>query len=314
MATEAAGGLWRNFLVAATRIAREPLAQFFAVALVLFGAERIIHGPERQHPGFEISISQGRVRQIAESYRLLTGRLPSRAELQALVEDFIDEEVDYREAIAMGLDADDTIVRRRMRQKLEFLAEDGEVVAEPSEAQLAQWLRDHPASYRLEERISFRQVLAGRDSRGARAEADARAFVARLRAGADPESMGDASMLPSVAPATTQQGVGAQFGEAFAAGLFNHRGEGWFGPLTSPFGAHAVLIVSRDAGRAPPLAQVRERVRADWIQAERQAKRDAFQTRLRERYRVTIQWPEPYASQPAPRDVPHIRRLPNGEE
>src|SRR5689334_5540209 len=116
---------------------REPLVHFFVVALVLFTANRLLHGPAQQAPGDVITISQGRVQQIADSYRLLAGRMPSRAELQALVTDFIDEEIDYREAIAMGLDADDTIVRRRMRQKLEFLAEDAEASEEPSDAQLA---------------------------------------------------------------------------------------------------------------------------------------------------------------------------------
>src|ERR1041384_3598808 len=121
----------------------EPLLQFLAIALVLFAAERLIKGPEQRTDAQSITIATGRVEQIADSYRLLSGRLPSRAELQAPVEDFLDEEIDYREAIAMGLDADDTIVRRRMRQKLEFLAEDAEASEEPSDAQLAEWLQSH---------------------------------------------------------------------------------------------------------------------------------------------------------------------------
>ena len=117
---------------------REPLVHFLAVALVLFAANRLLHGSDAaQWRATRSTISEGRVQQIAESYRLLAGRLPSRAELQALVNDFVDEEIGYREAVAMGLDADDTIVRRRMRQKLEFLAEDAEASEEPSEQQLA---------------------------------------------------------------------------------------------------------------------------------------------------------------------------------
>src|SRR5690606_921986 len=100
---------------------------------------------------------------------------PSRAELEAFVEDYIDEEVAYREAIAMGLDADDTIVRRRMRQKLMFLAEDAEASEEPSEAELAAWLADHAAQYRIPARVSFRQVLASTDVWGAGAPAEAAA-------------------------------------------------------------------------------------------------------------------------------------------
>src|SRR6186713_2584638 len=131
-----------------SRAVREPLLQFLAVASLLFFVNHLVHGPSPRALDDSVTISKGRVEQLAESYRLLAGRMPSRAELQALVEDFIDEEIDYREAIAMGLDADDTIVRRRMRQKLEFLAEDGDAREEPSHEELAAWLRSHAAEYR----------------------------------------------------------------------------------------------------------------------------------------------------------------------
>ncbi len=169
---------------------REPLLQFLAIALVLFGANQLIHGSSVQISSELITISQGRVQQIAESYRLLAGRLPSRAELQALVNDFADEEIAYREAIAMGLDADDTIVRRRMRQKLEFLAEDAEASEEPTDEQLADWLAEHAADYRLPERISFRHVLASADVRGDRANEEAAALLSELRSGADASRAG----------------------------------------------------------------------------------------------------------------------------
>jgi hypothetical protein len=142
------------------RALREPLLQFLAIALVLFTANELLHGGNLRPTGERITISQGRVQQIADSYRLLAGRMPSRTELQALVNDFADEEIAYREAIAIGLDADDTIVRRRMRQKLEFMAEDAASSEEPTDDQLAAWLMGHAAHYRLPERVSFRQVLA----------------------------------------------------------------------------------------------------------------------------------------------------------
>ena len=158
------------------RTAREPLVQFIAIALVLFGANQLINGDDQQRSDKSITISQGRVQQIADSYRLLSGRLPSRAELQMLVNDFADEEIAYREALALGLDVDDTIVRRRMRQKLEFLAEDAEAIEAPTDAQLAAWLREHAAAYRLAERLSFRQVMASSDTHGTRARAKGEVF------------------------------------------------------------------------------------------------------------------------------------------
>jgi len=286
----------------------EPLLQFLAIALVLFVANQLIHGSSVQVSNERIAISQGRVQQIAESYRLLAGRLPSRAELQVLVNDFADEEIAYREAIAMGLDADDTIVRRRMRQKLEFLAEDAEASEEPTDEQLAGWLAEHAAEYRLPERISFRQVMASADVRGERMNEEAAALLSQLRSGADASRLGDPSMLPSTLPPTTQHGVAALFGEPFADALFAHAGEGWFGPLVTPLGAHLLLVLTREPARAPLLADIRGKLRSDWIEARRRDQREQFLARLRQRYSVAVEWPETYAAQPAPGEVSKLRR------
>jgi hypothetical protein len=285
------------------RVAREPLVQFLAVALILFSTNRLLHGPPQRMADDRIAISAGRVQQIADSYRLLSGRMPSSTELHALVNDFIDEEIGYREAVAMGLDADDTIVRRRMRQKLEFLAEDADASEAPSQQQLLAHLQSHAAVYRLPERISLRQVLASADERGAKATADAAAFLDELRSGADAATLGDASMLPPTLPLTTQQGIAILFGEEFAARVLEHGGDGWFGPVNSPFGAHLVQIVSREPARDPTPVEIHDKLRSDWIEARRRAKRAEFQASLRGRYQISVDWPEPYASQPAAASV-----------
>jgi hypothetical protein len=287
---------------------REPLLQFLAIALVLFVANQWIHGSSVQFSSERITIEQGRVQQIAESYRLLSGRLPSRAELQVLVNDFADEEVAYREAIAMGLDADDTIIRRRMRQKLEFLAEDAEASEEPTDEQLASWLAEHAADYRLPERVSFRQIMASADVHGRRVNEAAAALLEQLRSGADVSRLGDPSMLPSTLPPTTQHGVAALFGETFADALFEHAGEGWFGPVVTPLGSHLILILAREPARAPVLAEIRGKLRSDWIEARRRGLREQFLARLRQRYSVVVEWPEAYAAQPAPGEVSKLSR------
>lgn len=295
-------GIWPTITAAASRIAREPLAQFFAAALVLFSANSLLHGSDAGAPTTSVVISQGRVLQIADSYRLLAGRMPSQAELQALVDDYIEEEIYYREAVAMGLDVDDTIVRRRMRQKLGFIIEDADASEEPSDDQLAARLSSHEADYRLPERISFRHVLASGDMRGASAQADAATFLEALISGADPEGLGDASMLPSALPLTTRQSIATLFGDTFASTVFERTDVGWFGPVTSPFGAHDVLIMSREPARDPTLDEMRDTLRSDWIEAKRAIKSEEFQTRLRQRYDVSIDWPEPYASPPVSAD------------
>jgi len=298
---------WRPAHTLAARAAREPLLQFLAIALVLFAANRFLHGGENRPAGYSITISQGRVLQIADSYGLLAGRMPTRAELQTLVDDFVDEEIDYREALAMGLDTDDTIIRRRMRQKLEFLAENADSNEEPTDAQLAELLKLHAAEYRLPERVSFRQVLASRDTRGPRSGADATALLSKLRSGEEPEKLSDASMLPAAMPLATAAGVAALFGDSFASSVFKHVGSGWFGPVGSPFGAHDVLVLSREPARNPALQEIRDKLRADWIESKRMARRDEFQARLRQRYQVQVEWPERYVGQPAVTHAPRIR-------
>ncbi len=278
------------------RIAREPLMQFLTIALVLFGANQMIHGPDAYRSGEVITISQGRVEQIADSYRLLSGRLPSRTELQALVADFADEEIAYREAVAMGLDTDDTIVRRRLRQKLEFLVEDAEGIEEPTDAQLAAFLSEGRRDYRLPERISFRQIFVSQDTNGARAYAHAQGVLEQVRSGADPTGFGDTSMLPSALAPTTEQGVALLFGDAFAASLFGHSGTEWFGPLVSPLGAHVVLIREREPARNPAFSEIRDKLRSDWFEARRDAKLQLFQARLRDRYEISIEWPDHYVT------------------
>lgn len=305
------GGRGGGFAALVGRVVREPLVHFMAIGLALFLAYGLIKGPDEGSTGGAIAISQGRVNQIAESFLLLSGRMPSRGELETLVDDFISEEVAYREAVAMGLDADDTIVRRRMRQKLEFLIEDGAASSEPTDADLQQWLDANADLYRMPERRAIRQVMAGADRRGESAKADAEKFLARLNAKADPAGMGDSSMLPAAMPLTTQAGISSLFGDEFAAAVFSHKGESWFGPVASAFGHHAVLLMEIEPGRASALSEIRDKVRADWIEARRNAGRDEFHARMRKRYDISIDWPDPWSDLPATANPePKTKRTP----
>ena len=293
------------------RAVREPLVHFLAIGAALFVLNGFINGPDEGPTGETITISEGRVNQIAESFILLSGRLPTREEVESLVDDFVSEEVGYREAVAMGLDADDTIVRRRMRQKLEFLIEDAAASDQPAQADMQAWLDKHPEQYHLPERRAFRQVLFSADKRGAGAARDAEAALASLRANADPAKLGDTSMLPAAAPLTTQEGVTGLFGPDFSAALFAHEGEGWFGPIASPYGQHVVNILDVEKGRAVALSDVADRVSADIVESRRNDARDAFHARMRDRYHIRIEWPDPWKDLPAtPDPAPKTRATP----
>ena len=280
------------------RAAREPLVHFLAIGAALFVINGLIHGPDKGGTGETVVISEGRVNQIAESFVLLAGRVPTREEIESLVDDFVSEEVGYREAVAMGLDADDTIVRRRMRQKLEFLIEDSAASDQPTQAEMQAWLDQHPERYHLPERRAFRQVLLSADKRGAGATRDAEAALTSLRSGADPAKLGDSSMLPGAAPLTTQEGVAGLFGTDFAASVFAHTGEGWFGPIASPYGQHLVSVIDIEKGRAVALSEVADQVSSDIIESRRNDARDEFHARMRKRYDIHIQWPDPWKDLP----------------
>jgi len=293
------------------RAAREPLVHFLAIGAALFVLNGLINGPDEGPTGETVTISEGRVNQIAESFVLLAGRVPTREEIESLVDDFVSEEVGYREAVAMGIDADDTIVRRRMRQKLEFLIEDGAASDPPTQAEMQAWLDQHPEQYHLPERRAFRQVLLSADKRGAGATRDAEAILASLRAGADPAKLGDTSMLPAAVSVITQQGVTGLFGPDFAIAVFAHEGEGWFGPVASPYGQHLISVGAIEKGRPVALSEVADRVSTDIIEARRNEARDAFHARMRQRYHIRIEWPDPWKDLPAtPDPAPKTRPIP----
>jgi parvulin-like peptidyl-prolyl isomerase len=212
----------------------------------------------------------------------------------------VREEVLYREAVAMGLDRDDTIVRRRMRQKLEFLSEDLTPIEDPDEATLARWLAAHEERYRLEPRVALRQVFVSRDRRGDAAPAHARELLARLAADPRAEAAGDASLLPNALPLAPLGEVARVFGDAFAEQVAKLATGRWAGPVESGFGLHLVFVEERAEARAPALDEVREAVRNDWLSAQRAEANEAFYARLRERYAVTVDLPGSPAEPPQP--------------
>ncbi|MDP3738505.1 MAG: peptidylprolyl isomerase, partial [Hyphomonadaceae bacterium] len=135
--------------------------------------------------------------------------------------------------------------------------------------------------------------------------------LTKLKTGGDPAKLGDPSMLPAAMSLTTEEGVANLFGEDFAAAVFGHAGEGWFGPIASPFGEHVVLVVDVEAGRAGTLEDVRDKIRSDLIEGRRDETRDAFQARMRKRYDISIDWPEPYKDLPsAPNPNPKTKPAP----
>ncbi len=195
----------------------------------------------------------------------------------------------------MGLDRDDTIVRRRLRQKLEFFTDDLVAAVDPTEQQLKAYLSEHPETFRVPSQLSFRQIYFNRDQRGMQATHDAESLLARLNGTSsevDTAGFGDSLMLPGDYDRVSELEVARGLGNEFAAALAELPLGRWSGPVESGFGLHLVLIRERQPGSLPRLSEVRETVDWEWRHARRKEAGEAFYRGLRERYVVSVERPE----------------------
>ena len=244
--------------------------------------------------GTRISITPGLVEHLAAGFARTWQRPPTDAELKGLVDEQVKEEIATREAIAMGLDRDDAIVRRRLRQKLEFLVEDVADQVPATDAELQAWLDAHPDVFRAESRLALRQVFLSPEKRGARAHEDAERLLARLRAAgprAPAETLGDASMLPAEMPAGPLSEVSRVFGSELATKVDALVAGEWSGPLGSSYGLHLVLVTEKETAQTPPLSAIRPLVEREFQAERRRAQLEALYERLLRKYTVSIEMP-----------------------
>ncbi len=283
------------------RLLRDPLLHFLLLGAALFLFSRW-QGEANAAGEGPIVVSPARIESLAAGFARTWLRSPTRAELERLTADWVREEVAVREARAMGLEEGDTVVRRRLRQKLEFLAEGLAPAGEPADEELRAFLEEHEQEFRLEASYALRHVYVSRERRGDAAQADARALLIELeRTGpaADISATGDALPLPEELEPTRAGEIAGLFGQGFADALAELEPGRWCGPLESAYGLHLVLVRERSEGRLPALEEVRAEVLREWEAARREELRDAFYARLLERHQVIVQWPEEPPAVPA---------------
>jgi hypothetical protein len=273
-----------------TRWLREPLLHFLLLGAALFAAYGWLN-PGGGSAAGDIVVTEGRIRNLTETFARTWQRPPTGEELDGLVEDYIREEVLYREGVALGLDRDDTIIRRRLRQKLEFISEDEANAIEPTDVELAEYLAKNADAYRVESQLTFTQVFLD-PSRGDRFDADAAALLDVLRTRGDkvdPATLGDSLMLEPRYEFATESDIARLFGSEFEAALREQAVGEWVGPLKSGYGAHLVRLEARTPGRVAELAEVRNEVARDWAARRRLDLLDAQYQALRSRYQVRIE-------------------------
>jgi hypothetical protein len=276
--------------------AREPLVHFLLLGALLFALDAWLRpAPAAGSPGGEIVISEARVRSMAQNFARTWQRTPTREEIDGLVESFVREEVMVREALALGLDRDDPIIRRRLQQKVEFVSEQSAALARPTDDELRAYLKAHPEAFVIEPRVTFEQITLD-PTRRADAAADARRLLEQLnRAGgkADATALGDRLLLLEPRyEAAPQAEVARLFGAEFAAALPRQPVGRWAGPIASGYGLHLVRIEGIEPGGAPTLDEVRPQVEREWTNARRQELSKALYDKLRAKYTVTVRMPE----------------------
>jgi PPIC-type PPIASE domain len=284
------------------RLLREPLLQFLALGAVLFAlygvaGKRGTEAPEK------IVVSASQVANLGDGFVRTWRRPPNEQELQSLIEDHIRDEVLYREGRAAGLDRDDVIIRRRVRQKMEFLADEMSA-PEPSDAQLAAYLASSPERFRAEDQITFHQVFLSATRRADTIDSDSKQLadiLARADRAVDATVLGDAFLLGAEFRDASPRKVTSIFGEGFAKQVAGAETGRWQGPISSGFGQHFVFISKRVPGNLPPLDAIRPAVQREWANAQRLEAGQKLYASLRGRYEIAIEQPQAKAAEAASR-------------
>jgi hypothetical protein len=269
---------------------REPLLQCVLAGLALFVVYDLRHRDaeptERSH---RIELTADDLRQVAFAWAAQGRAAPSSEEIRLLTEARVREEILYREALALGLDQDDAIVRRRLAQKMEFLFEDVARLQEPTDAELRAWFATNAEGFTLPARITFRHVYFSPDHRGAGAREDAaRALARSATSAADTPGLGDPFMFQDHYGERTPDDVARTFGPGFAGAVFELPAGRWAGPVESGYGWHLVRVDALTPARVPVFEEARAEVRTTWIEEQRAAIRAAAFEALRAGYEVVL--------------------------
>ena len=274
------------------QLIREPLVHFVVLGAAIFGAYHLLNRGTASDPQ-DIVVTRGVVENLAATFERTWHRPPTDDELQGLIREYVREEAAYREAVALGLDRDDAVVRRRLRQKLEFVAEDI-AQTEPTDQDLRAYFAAHPDDFATEREFTFEHVFLSPDRHGDNLGADAEALRARLSrpgysAPADLADLGDPFLLPHQFDVVPADELRNMFGDEFVVRLSQLPIGEWQGPVESGYGAHVVLVRERTDGRVPAFEEVRGTVRQEWENARRVEAQDLFYQGLVARYRVIVE-------------------------
>jgi hypothetical protein len=272
---------------------KEPLLHFLAIGALIFGIFALVNNDQRFAGGNKIEVTAGDIERLSDNWSKKWNRPPTETELRGLLDSYIREEVYYREALALGLDRDDTVLRRRLMQKMEFLSNDIAELNAPDETALNKFFLDYQDKYKLPARVSFTHIYFSPDKRGAKAVEDAKGVLSELRTASGnvmgASEHGDSFMLQYDFVQETPSEVDRLFGKGFSEQLFTLETDAWQGPIESGYGIHLIRISEKIDSLMPELASVIEKVRTDWMFEQRQKMNREIYERFKERYEIVIE-------------------------
>ena len=269
---------------------REPLLHFLLIGAALFLFYNLQN--EGRVDNNRIVISEAQINHLVTLWNKKRQRPPTEIELEGMIKQQVREEVMVREALAMGLEKNDSIIRRRLAQKIEFITSDLAALAEPSETELSNYLLTHSEQFSLPARIDFVQVFINPEKRGIDTDVYANSLLSELTQTGennDITTLGDSLMLGQQHEQMTEHDVSRLFGKEFASKLFTLSVGSWQGSIQSGYGLHLVRISNKAEAQLPELNAVREKVRVEWQAQQRQDMDKVFYESLRQRYEIVIE-------------------------
>lgn len=267
------------------RIIKEPLFHFLLLGLGIFLWFNHLNPQSSEIPeSSEIIVTDQQVDRMLQQFQSVWNRPPSQTEFKGLIDAMLREEVLVREAQSLGLEQNDSIVRKRLVQKMEFLTVSAAQSATPGENDLMDFYKDNPDLYQRQAAISFEQVFLGSTI----GESEVSAAITNLNTGANPASIGQASLLPPEMPLSSRQSVDGTFGPGVFEAVSQLEPGVWGGPIQSAYGTHALKVVTMQPVATRPFEEVRDKVTADWRQDMSATLVEAQYNAVKSRYQIQM--------------------------
>jgi len=266
-----------------TKLLKEPLLHFLLLGGLLFGVYALVN-PGSVQSDKTIVVDAGRIANLAARFKQTWYRDPTPAEMKGLIEDYVMEEIYYREALAMGIDKNDPMIRRRLRQKMEFFSANAASILQASDEQLNQYLQQHPDQFTTDTVYSFRQIYLSPDRPAEQLDELVRHAARSLARGE--QVVGDRTLLPDIFEHTTEAEIDRTLGAGFSAKLATLPLNEWSPPLHSGVGIHFIKLSTRQAGKLPGLDQVRDAVQREWTHEKQQQLDQAIKEKLFAKYHI----------------------------